>query len=232
MLLNISLRDDGQKKKQVELENPETRTLEEMEGLPEEYLSEDGLDFWKTTSLKQRFDQPEHQPELTKDLYPRRLTMGVKRSLRCRKCDHNLLKPEFSPSSIKFKMHLIATSFIPEIRLFKPSEFSADGLSAQVYLTVTNPTHSPMNIILLPFCDELPEDERTKRNFPVITGKIMLPTDSYEIPAKDTLLDYSCLTKTTENLPQSEDGKIVLPQPNKVAFNCVGLLNFMKEVLT
>ena len=41
-----------------------------------------------------------------------RLTMGVKRSLRCRKCDHNLLKPEFSPSSIKFKMHLIATRFV------------------------------------------------------------------------------------------------------------------------
>ena len=60
----------------------------------------------------------------------------------------------------------------------------------------------------------------------------MLPTDSYEIPAKDTLLDYSCLTKTTENLPRSEDGKIVLPQPNKVAFNCVGLLNFMKKVPT
>jgi len=52
----------------------------------------------------------------------------------------------------------------------------------------------------------------------------MLPADSYEIPAKDTLLDYSCLTKTTENLQPSEDGKIVLPQPNKIAFNWQGLL--------
>ena len=87
--MNYSLLDDGQKKKQVELENPETRTLEEMEELPEEYLSEDGVDFWKTTSLKQRFDQPEHQPELTKDLYPRfviwnRLSKVLKeKSVKC-----------------------------------------------------------------------------------------------------------------------------------------------------
>lgn len=217
MLLNYSMRDDGNaKKKPIELENPKTRTLEELDDLPEEYLSEDGLDFWKTTSLKQRFDQPEYQPELTKDLYPRRLTMGVKRSLRCRQCDHNLLKPEFSPSSIKYKMHLIATSFIPEIRLFKPSVFSTDKLSANVYLTVTNPTHSSMNIILLPFCEE----ENENSSFPKITGKIILPADSYEIPAKDTLLDYSCLTKSTENLEPAEDGKIVFPQPNKIAFNC------------
>ena len=54
----------------------------------------------------------------------------------------------------------------------------------------------------------------------------MLPADSYEIPAKDTLLDYSCLTKATENLEALEDGKIVLPQPNKLAFNCLRLLKF------
>ena len=59
----------------------------------------------------------------------------------------------------------------------------------------------------------------------------MLPADSYEIQAKDTLLDYSCLTKSTENLEPSEDGKIVFPQPNKIAFNWNGLLNFLTRYM-
>ena len=93
--MNQFLKDDGQKKKQVELENPETRRLEEMEDLPEEYLSEDGLDFWKTTSLKQRFDQPEHQPELTKDLYPRFVNFNttVFPKEKCVKCVYRYVQP-------------------------------------------------------------------------------------------------------------------------------------------
>ena len=43
--------------------------------------------------------------------------MGVKRSLRCKKCEHNLLKPEFSPNSIKFKIHLCASNQIPDVRI-------------------------------------------------------------------------------------------------------------------
>jgi hypothetical protein len=90
------------------LKNLLGRRLQDFPPVDERYLTPTGIDYWDTTSLQQRLDRPEFQPELMKDLYPRRLTMGIKRSLRCKPCERNLLKPEFSPSSIKFKIQLIA----------------------------------------------------------------------------------------------------------------------------
>ena len=53
--------------------------------------------------------------------------MGSKRSIRCKKCEHNLLKPEYSPTSIKFKIHLCASSFIPDVRIFSLPDWSRAG---------------------------------------------------------------------------------------------------------
>jgi len=208
LLMSLSLKD-GKPIKITDLEPPKGRRLKDMEPLDDEYYSESGVDFWDTTSLQQRFDQPEFQPERMKDLYPRRLTMGVKRSLRCRCCEHNLLKPEFSPSSIKFKMHLIATNYIPEIRLLSPPIW--ENRTTDIILTITNPTHSPVNVIMLPFCEE-------NTFSPDICGQIDLPTDSYEIPAKDTLSEFDC---RMEGKKDGDDDFIVrFTQPNKVGFRC------------
>lgn len=49
---------------------------------------------------------PEWQPEKSSDLYPLHKHILVKRSLRCRHCEHNLSKPEYNPSSVKFKIQL------------------------------------------------------------------------------------------------------------------------------
>ena len=78
---------------------------------------------------------------------------------------------------------------------------------------VTNPTHSPMSVILLPFCEE-----RMKSSHPVPCGKVSLPRDSYEVPAKDTLAEFECSV-----LPPSsnEDALLVrFSQPNKLGFRC------------
>jgi len=108
----INRNEDGKPAKIPELKNPKSFSLNELEPLDERYnsgifkllimynicsFSDTGIDLLEVTTLEQRFDQPEFQPQFVSSLYPRRLTMGVKRSIRCKVCEHNLLKPEFSP---------------------------------------------------------------------------------------------------------------------------------------
>ena len=60
------------------------------------------------TSMSQRLSSPEFQPTTTESLYPLHKHLLIKRSQRCKECEHNLSKSEFNPSSIKFKIQLVA----------------------------------------------------------------------------------------------------------------------------
>lgn len=69
---------------------------------------DDKESYSERTSLRQRFQQMDRQPETLDGIYPVPKTLVVKRSFRCKKCDHNLLKPEYNPSVVKFKLQLSA----------------------------------------------------------------------------------------------------------------------------
>ena len=62
----------------------------------------------EVSSLSQRLMQIETQPTHVSKFYPVSRMLYVKRSLRCKECDHNLSKPEFTTNSIKFKIQLSA----------------------------------------------------------------------------------------------------------------------------
>lgn len=51
---------------------------------------------------------PELQAEKIYELRPQRKQFIVKRSQRCRSCEHNVSKPDFCPTSTKFKIQLAA----------------------------------------------------------------------------------------------------------------------------
>lgn len=51
-------------------------------------------------------------------------------------------------------------------------------------LVITNPTHSNVTVTLLPYCEQ-PED----KNLPQLCGRLTLPNDSFDIPAKETITD-------------------------------------------
>ena len=104
-------------------------------------------------------------------------------------------------------------SYIPEIRLLSAPKWT--GRELEVVFTVTNPTHSPISVIMLPFCEE-----RVNSSFPSICGKVSLPTDSYEIPPKDTLAEFEC-SITEGSGEEAEDHSIIrFTQPNKIGFKC------------
>ena len=65
MLVNLSMKD-GKPLKVTELENPRGKRIEDLDPIDPEYLTEGGVQFWSTTSLQQRLDQPEFQPEFIK----------------------------------------------------------------------------------------------------------------------------------------------------------------------
>ncbi|KAF6769239.1 hypothetical protein AHF37_12446, partial [Paragonimus kellicotti] len=73
------------------------------------------------TTVRQRHLAPQTQPKLTAELEPRLKCLVVKRSMRCRTCEHNLSKADFNPSSIKFRINLSAMYHVPELRYILPT---------------------------------------------------------------------------------------------------------------
>ncbi|KAF6773808.1 hypothetical protein AHF37_07540 [Paragonimus kellicotti] len=79
------------------------------------------LQLEKITTVRQRHLAPQTQPKLTAELEPRLKCLVVKRSMRCRTCEHNLSKADFNPSSIKFRINLSAMYHVPELRYILPT---------------------------------------------------------------------------------------------------------------
>lgn len=109
------------------------------------------------TTLKQRLQHPALQPPSVNNLYPQHRSITIKRSLRCKQCQHNVLKPEFNPQSIKYRIQLYASAHVPDVRLIKAPRYvhgSRDPFTIQ--LRLTNPTLHDMTITIfnLPTADE------------------------------------------------------------------------------
>lgn len=100
------------------------------------------------TTLKQRLNNPAVQPYTVNNLYPQHKSLSIKRSVRCRQCEHYVIKPEYNPNSIKYRIHLLASYHVPEVRLMKMCELK-EGQSSQVLLKFINPTMHDMTITLL-----------------------------------------------------------------------------------
>ncbi|CAG0898065.1 unnamed protein product [Darwinula stevensoni] len=71
----------------------------------------------RVTGISERHACPELQAELPQDLHPIHRHLSVKRSLRCRSCEHNVCRPEHLAMAIKFKIQNAAYYHIPEVRL-------------------------------------------------------------------------------------------------------------------
>ena len=103
---------------QVPLAPAESKMMEEVEKFDVESMFNDPVDLSSIATLEQRLAQIDIQPESVLKLFPRHKYLMIKRSQRCRKCEHNLSKPEYNPTSIKFKIQLAAFYHIPEISIY------------------------------------------------------------------------------------------------------------------
>ncbi|GBP09473.1 Dynactin subunit 4 [Eumeta japonica] len=118
------------------------------------------------TSMPQRLAAAEWQPPTADRLHPLPKMLSVKRSQRCRACDHNLTKPEYNPGSIKFKIELLAYYHVPEVKIIS-CETLKPGARSMLLLKLTNPTGYEMKLRLLspediPEPEEKPIEEETE----------------------------------------------------------------------
>ncbi|CAH8599755.1 unnamed protein product [Schistosoma guineensis] len=115
----------------------------------DEYINQP-INIDKITNIHQRHLAPQIQPRYTSNLEPRPKSLVVKRSMRCRVCEHNLCKADFSPSSIKFRINLNALYHVPELRFIIPptinkgSTFDLKQTMSKTNLTLERRTSSTL----------------------------------------------------------------------------------------
>lgn len=134
--------------------NPSLAT-DDIDELPDELFMQP-IDLKTVTTIKQRLAQPSNQPNTVKHLFPQHKCLSIKRSLRCKQCEHNVIKPEFNPSSIKYRIQMCASVHVPDVRLVKCPALVLNGSATiQIQLKLTNPTVHDMKITIM----DLPTEE-------------------------------------------------------------------------
>ncbi|XP_073978985.1 dynactin subunit 4 isoform X1 [Rhodnius prolixus] len=237
-----SLQLGGKDFNQTSLPNIAPCTAEEdIEPLPDSFFTQ-VPDLTKVTTLEQRHANPMLQTEVTSMLHPQHRHFYIKRSLRCRKCEHNVSKPEYNPGSIKFKIQLAAYYHMPEVKImtFEPL---ICGKHSEIILKVTNPTQ---HLTSLQFGDLVDKDEEEKRKAAftedqtdekkvqpflvpklkraiTTNTKVVLPTCSVILPPRDDAAEYDD-TGDTHNF--QDDPKIVVwRKGNKAAIKFMVIPN-------
>jgi len=201
-LAGLSLKE-GEDQKEIKIEP--AQAVDEVEPLPEDYYIRP-VNLTEVTTLQQRLLQPDFQPVCASQLYPRHKHLLIKRSLRCRKCEHNLSKPEFNPTSIKFKIQLVAVNYIPEVRIMSIPNLRYMKES-QVLLTLTNPVENLTHVTLLE-CEEGDLDNINS------TAKVVVPPKELILAGKDAAAEYDELAEPQDF--QDDPDIIAFRKANKV----------------
>lgn len=195
--------------KEAEIKPSETLPFEEIEALPEGTYSQN-VDFTKIVPLAKRLDQPEHQPTEVCQYFPKRTSMFIKRSLRCKQCEHNVIKPEYHPSSIKFKIQLVAIHFVPEIRMHDVPQLQS-GVRAKITLVAINRTDHVTNITLSPTIAE-------NVNYPVANSVCEVPPVSLTVSQFDEAAEFDSSIDEMGKKPQDDPEVILFRKANKLGF--------------
>ncbi|KAM9496423.1 dynactin subunit 4 isoform 1-T1 [Clarias gariepinus] len=203
-LYGLSLKE-GEEQKEVSIEP--AQALDEVEPLPEDYYTRP-VNLTEVTTLRQRLLQPDFQPSGVSQLHPKHKHLLMKRSLRCRKCEHNLSKPEFNPTSIKFKIQLVAVSYIPEVRIMSIPNLR-HMKESQVLLTLTNPVESITHVSLFT-CEEGDPDDINS------TAKVLVPAKELVLAGKDAAAEYDELAEPQDF--QDDPDVVAFRKSNKIGF--------------
>ncbi|KAL3277566.1 hypothetical protein HHI36_012909 [Cryptolaemus montrouzieri] len=192
---------------------------EDIDDFDEEVLTK-SINLLEITSIDQRLLQPDVQPVEMNMIFPVQKMLSIKRSLRCRSCEHNVSKPEYNPNSIKFKIQLFAFYHIPEIRIVTVQPLRA-GVPAELLIKFTNPTQHQTTISFLPFDTPIEIKESTAE-----VGGSKGEDDTSDLDKSLPLMKVipsgakvMALVDSHLNMSRSS-ARMVTPRPLDVSINC------------
>ena len=121
------------------------------------------------------------------------------RSQRCRQCEHNLSKPEYNPTSIKFKIQLAAFYHVPEVIIFQLGrEPLRPGQDTTFVLKVTNPSGHPTSFQLLSLEDQEEADNNVTAAA-VTTAEGIVDEDTNKNMSVSTVMKQLSLVKASNS---------------------------------
>ncbi|KAK3091632.1 hypothetical protein FSP39_021373 [Pinctada imbricata] len=157
------------------------------------------------TTIGQRHSAPQFQPAESEAMFPLHKHLLIRKSLRCKECEHNLSKPEYNPISTKFKIQLIALHHIPEIRIFAPPDLHLKKES-KLILTLCNPSAYNTTVSFL----QAEQDD-------FHNTKVELPKHPVVVLHRDEAAMYDVTNQTEENF-KDDASVIAFRKANKIGF--------------
>ncbi|XP_043264754.1 dynactin subunit 4 [Colletes gigas] len=187
---------------------PPSVASEEVEELPAEIFT-DPVDITKITTLEQRLQHLDAQAEKVNELRPQNRQYLIRRSQRCRACDHILSKLDLCVQSIKFKIQLAAFYHVPEVRVVV-CEPLHPGKKSELYLKFCNPTQHQTQVVLLPLDTPMTSEDVTSEKEDVKQENIP------QAPVSPNLLPWIVrqvpIVEETKPIKISANASVLLPQ--------------------
>lgn len=148
------------------------------------------------SSEQRAFQSPDAR--FVEDLRPLPVLLRTKRSKRCKSCKHILVKPEFKPASTRFRIRLIALSYIPlpTLRPLMPAALPGQAVSATSLLQLNLDALSPLRPIqyLLTLKNHMFDPVRVTLATPSLTpgrvaSKVTILCPQFELGANSDVWD-------------------------------------------
>lgn len=178
---------------------------ESLDKLDADYYYAPNFNIEAVSGIEQRFAQVELQPTKVSDFRPISKSLSVKRSLRCKECERNLCRSEYSPVSIRFKIQSAAYYHVPEIRL------RSDAYPIKLDLNEVN---------IIEFCVQNQTLSQVKLKFEE-SGEselysLVLPPPELSLGPKDDTADHEHVPLQLR--PLNEDTHLTFQSPSKIGF--------------
>ncbi|QQP37525.1 Dynactin subunit 4like [Caligus rogercresseyi] len=179
--------------------------IQEIESENSLLLEMEEANIYNRTDMRIRLSQTDTQPLHLDKIHPLHMQLVIKRSQRCRKCEHNLSKPEYNPTSIKFKIQLAAFYHVPDISIFSVKAPWKSGEPKEFILKVVNPTQHPTDIQFL-------DAEEMKVFRAEEQEKTSSAAASDKKNVMSSLLRQQSLVKASERHLLHETAQVILPK--------------------
>uniref|UniRef100_A0A915PFE5 Dynactin subunit 4 n=1 Tax=Setaria digitata TaxID=48799 RepID=A0A915PFE5_9BILA len=166
--------------------------------LDETIFDEHEIDTGSIVTLMQEVKQPLANG---RPLLPIRTPLAGRHSIRCKHCDHSLCKGEYSPTSIKFKIQVLAGNYVPDIRLSRQAALVGNQW-CPLFLTVSNFSANLARVVIIPYTNE--DESYVKCDSPVI---------ELSVPNRDDAMEWD---ETLEKTTKETEGLVVFRRRHRI----------------